>query len=82
MFADTPFPRTMIKYGELQMTATVSLSVYFHASADGIAAAASDFVMIDIDANRFSGGFFDQREHVWSRAGTLFATSEQIVWMR
>ncbi len=82
MFADTPFPRTMVKYAELRMTATVSLSVYFHASADEIAAVGNDFVMIDVDARRSSGGFFDQRVHIWSRSGLLLATSEQMVWMR
>jgi hypothetical protein len=82
MFADTPFPRTMVKYAELRMTATVSLSVYFHASAAELAAVGDDFVMIDVDARRSSGGFFDQRVHLWSRSGVLLATSEQMVWMR
>jgi acyl-CoA thioesterase len=82
LFADTPFPRTMIKYAELRMTATVTLSVYFHASTEEIAAVGSDFVMIDVDARRSSGGFFDQRVHIWSRSGVLLATSEQMVWMR
>jgi acyl-CoA thioesterase len=82
MFADTPFPRTMVKYAELRMTATVSLSVYFHASADEIVAVGNDFVMLDVDARRSSGGFFDQRVHIWSKSGVLLATSEQMVWMR
>jgi hypothetical protein len=60
MLADTPFPRVMVKYAELRMTATVSLSVYFHASAEEITALGNDFVMIDVDARRSSGDFFDQ----------------------
>ena len=61
---------------------TISLTTYFHATGTELASAGDGFVLGCASANRFSGGYFDQSAEIWSRSGTLLATTHQIVYFK
>jgi len=80
--ADTPTPRLFFVTGEFGMVATVSMTVYLHASPDDYAAVGTDYMLIETHAARGGRGFYDQHARIWSRDGRLLATTQQIVWYK
>ena len=58
------------------------MTVYLHASDADLAEAGSDWVMIEANAGRGGGGFYDQHARIWSRSGKLLATTQQMVWYK
>lgn len=80
--ADTPTPRLFHVTGEVGMVATVSMTVYLHASAEDYAAVGTDYMLIETHAARGGRGFYDQHARIWSRDGRLLATTQQIVWYK
>lgn len=79
---DVFFPRIFLRHGGFVPASTISLSTYFHADAQQLAAVGDDFVLASAHANRFSRGYFDQSAHVWSRGGELLASTHQIVYFK
>ncbi len=79
-FADASLPRIFYHYNALSPISTVTMSVYFHATAEDLAQVGNDFVLIDASASAARAGFYDQQLRIWSRAGVLLATSAQLVW--
>jgi acyl-CoA thioesterase len=61
---------------------TVSITSYFHASADELAVQGARPVLAKADSMRFGGQFFDQQGEVWSDSGKLLASTSQVVWFR
>jgi acyl-CoA thioesterase len=80
--ADTPTPRLFHVTGEFGMVATVSMTVYLHASPEDYAAVGSDYMLVETTAARGGRGFYDQHARIWSRDGRLLATTQQIVWYK
>lgn len=80
--ADTPAPRLFHVLGHPDPIATISMTVYIHASADDLAAVGGDFMLVDTNSARGGRGFFDQHARIWSRDGRLIATTQQVVWYR
>ena len=80
--ADTPTPRLFFITGKPEMIATVSMTVYLHASAEDYAAVGTDYMLIEAHAARGGRGFYDQHARIWSRDGRLLATTQQIVWYK
>lgn len=80
--ADTPTPRLFHVIGEFGMVATVSMTVYLHASPEDYAAVGTDYMLIETTAARGGRGFYDQHARIWSRDGRLLATTQQIVWYK
>tara|TARA_R110002051_G_scaffold32382_1_gene72821 strand:+ start:137095 stop:137910 length:816 start_codon:yes stop_codon:yes gene_type:complete len=80
--ADTPTPRLFHVIGEFDMVATVSMTVYLHASPEDYAAVGTDYMLIEAHAARGGRGFYDQHARIWSRDGRLLATTQQIVWYK
>lgn len=80
--ADTPTPRVFFVVQDFAVLSTISMTVYLHASREDLAEAGADWVMIDANAGRGGGGFYDQHARIWSRAGKLLATTQQIVWYK
>ncbi|BAT60911.1 hypothetical protein GJW-30_1_03461 [Variibacter gotjawalensis] len=68
--------------GAMVKLGTVSMTTYFHVSAEELAANGDAFVLGMADATVFHRGFHDQISEIWSRAGVLLATSHQIVYYR
>ena len=80
--ADTPTPRVFFVVHGFTVLSTISMTVYLHASDADLAEAGSDWVMIEANAGRGGGGFYDQHARIWSRSGKLLATTQQMVWYK
>lgn len=79
---DVFYPRVFLRQGRFVPAGTVSLTVYFHANADDVAAQAQDAVLGTARAQHFGNGYFDQTAEVWGRDGALLATSHQLVYFK
>jgi acyl-CoA thioesterase len=80
--ADTPTPRLFYVIGRPEFIATVSMTVYLHATSDDYAAVGTDYLLVDANGARGGRGFYDQHARMWSRDGRLLATTQQIVTYR
>ncbi len=79
---DIFYPRTFLRLGAFGPAGTISFTVYFHADSAELAAVGDDYVLGSTRANRFTGGYFDQSAELWSRSGTLLATTHQLVYYK
>jgi acyl-CoA thioesterase len=82
MFADLFPPRVFYALPGMRPSSTVSLSIYFHATADELAAIGPDFVLTEGAGRSGSAGTFDLTASIWRRDGLLLATTEQLSWFR
>ena len=80
--ADSFFPRVYLRRKTFVPIGTVSMTVYFHADAAQLIALGSAFVLGQAKAQCFFNGFFDQTAQLWSEAGTLLATTHQVVYFK
>jgi acyl-coenzyme A thioesterase PaaI-like protein len=80
--SDAFYPRIWLRRAGWVATGTVSLTVYFHASAQELAAVGAQHVYAQARAQDFRHGFFDQTAHLWSRGGLLLASAHQIVYYK
>jgi acyl-CoA thioesterase len=80
--ADSFFPRVYLRRRNRVPIGTVSMTVYFHADVAELAALGSGFVFGQATAQCFFNGFFDQTAQLWSEAGTLLATTHQVVYFK
>ncbi len=58
------------------------MTTYFHADQRQLDALSGDYVLATAHANRFARGHSDQSAQVWSRDGSLLATTHQIVYFK
>lgn len=79
---DNFFPRIYIRRRRLTPIGTVSMTVYFHADTEMLAAQADRPVLGVARALAFRNGYFDQSAEVWDDAGRLLASTHQIVYFR
>jgi hypothetical protein len=80
--SDTFYPRVFRRLGSFVPAGTVSLTTYFHVSAEGLAKQGSEPLLATARAHRFGLGYFDQSAQLWGTGGTLLATSQQIVYFK
>ena len=80
--ADVFFPRVWLRRAVHVPAGTVSITVYFHASAAQLEATGTGHVLGQARAQEFRNGFFDQTVQLWSESGTMLATSHQIVYYK
>jgi acyl-CoA thioesterase len=80
--ADTPTPRLFFQIDQPDTISTVSMTVYVHATAEDLAAAGDDYLLLETDGARGHRGFYDQHARIWSRDGQMLATTQQIVWYK
>jgi acyl-CoA thioesterase len=81
-FSDIFFPRIWLKRATYTPIGTVSITTYFHASAQELQATGRGWVLGQARAQEFRNGFFDQSAQLWNEAGVLLATSHQIVYYK
>ena len=81
-FSDTFFGRIFHVRGTIQTIGTVSMTTYFHADENDLAAVGPTPVFGVADAHVFNKGYFDQTGQLWAGDGRLLATSQQIVYFR
>ena len=80
--ADSFFPRVYLRRRTFVPIGTVSMTVYFHADVAELAALGTGFVLGQATAQCLFNGFFDQTAQLWSEAGTLLATTHQLVYFK
>lgn len=81
-YCDAFVPRLFVRRGAPSPIATVTLGINFHVDADLLAREQGRFVFTQARANTFARGYYDQEGRIWSQAGTLLATTQQLVWYR
>jgi len=80
--ADIFFPRVWLRRARQVPAGTVSITVYFHASQADLAATSDGYLLGQARGQEFRNGFFDHSAQLWNEAGTLLATSHQIVYYK
>jgi acyl-CoA thioesterase len=80
--ADAFFPRLFLRRARFVPAGTVSMTVYFHAQAEQLLEAGSDFVLGQVQGQHFQNNFFDHSAQLWSRSGTMLATSHQTMYFK
>ncbi len=80
--ADIFIPRVFIRRATLVPVGTVSMTVYFHASAAQLESTGTGYLLGQARAQAFRNGFYDQTSQLWSEAGVLLATTHQIVYYK
>jgi acyl-CoA thioesterase len=80
--SDAFFGRVFHAHGELVPFGTVSLTTYFHADAEDLAAEDISRVLATADANIFRKSYGDQTGALWSPQGRLLATTTQIAYFK
>ena len=81
-FADQYAPRSFFFAGGPGPSATISMSVYFHATDEEIAAVGDDYILNEATGTRGEHSTSGQQANLWSRDGTLLVTTEQLCWYR
>lgn len=80
--ADIFFPRVWLRRARLIPIGTVSMTVYYHADAARLAEAGSGHLLVQAQGQGFGGGYFDHTGQLWDEAGTLLATTHQVVYFK
>nr|WP_280262588.1 thioesterase family protein [Nocardia wallacei] len=80
--SDVFFPRVMHRLSRVVPAGTVSMTVYFHATPEMLAAQADRHLLATARAQHFGSGFFDQSAELWSHDGTLLVTTHQVVYYK
>jgi acyl-CoA thioesterase len=80
--SDAFFGRVFHARGELLPFGTVSLTTYFHADAQDLAAEDTCCVLAAADAKIFHKSYGDQSGELWSPQGRLLATTHQIAYLK
>ena len=78
--ADVGAPRIFLRSSGPRPSATLTLSIYFHATAEEVAAVGDDYVLSELNGTRAEASTFGSRGELWSRQGKLLATMEQLCW--
>lgn len=79
---DTFYPRLWRRRATMGPIGTVSMTAYFHASPQMLAATGSGHVFGQARGQNFRAGFFDQAAQLWNGAGELLATTHQVVYYK
>lgn len=78
--ADSCFPRIYYRIEGPAPYSTISMTTYFHADAQDLAAVGDGHVLVDAFGKRAGSGFSDQHADIWSADGQLLAVSQQMAW--
>jgi acyl-CoA thioesterase len=80
--SDSFFPRVFLRRATRVPIGTVSMTVYFHADAAMLAQVGTGYLLGQARGQVFFNGFFDQTAQMWSEAGSLLATTHQVVYYK
>ncbi len=80
--ADVFFPRIWLRRAVPVPVGTVSLTVYFHATAPQLLETATGYLLGQARGQAFCNGYFDQAGQLWNAAGHLLATTHQLVYYK
>ena len=79
---DVFIPRIFLRRRRPTPAGTVSMSIYFHAGSQQLAAQGPQPVLGRARAQHFRAGYFDQTAEVWSHDRHLLATTQQVVYYK
>ncbi|MDM0011136.1 thioesterase family protein [Variovorax sp. J22P168] len=80
--SDAFFPRVWLRRATPVPIGTVSITTYFHVDSALLAEIGHGFLLGRATGQQFRNGYFDQAAQLWSEAGVLLATSNQIVYFK
>lgn len=80
--ADSFYPRMFLRLGRPIPTGTVSLTIFYLATAEEIAAVGTDFLLGTAHAHRFVGNYHNESAQLWSRDGRLLVTANQLMYFK
>lgn len=80
--ADMFYPRCWLRRARQVPAGTVSITVYFHAGSQQLAACGDDWLLGQAQAQAFTNGYYDQTAQLWNRNGELLVTTHQIVYYK
>ena len=80
--SDAYAPRSFFWSDGPRLSATLTLSIQFHATDDEIAAIGDDNVLNEAIGTRGAASTSGQQARLWSRQGALLVTTEQLNWYR
>jgi acyl-CoA thioesterase len=80
--ADTSAPRIFYKSPGPRLSSTVTMSVYFLASEAELSEIGDDDVLVEAVGTRAEQSTFGMQARLWSRTGSLLATTEQLCWFK
>lgn len=80
--ADAYAPRIFFKSPGPRPSSTITMSVYFHATEAELRDVGDDYVLSEAIGTRAEHSTVGSQVRLWSRMGTLLATSEQLCWFR
>lgn len=80
--ADVFFPRIWLRRAVPVPVGTVSLTVYFHATAPQLLETGTGYLLGQARGQAFCNGYFDQAGQLWNAAGHLLATTHQLVYYK
>jgi acyl-CoA thioesterase len=80
--SDHRAPRSWFWSDGPRLSATLTLSVYFHATAQELAAVGDDDLLSEAFGTRGAQSTSEEHLRLWSRQGALLATSVQMAWYR
>jgi acyl-CoA thioesterase len=80
--SDIFYPRVFLRRGMPVPAGTISMTTYLHVDAAELADVGDDYILATAQGQQFARGYFDQRAQLWSRSGTLLATSNQVVYYK
>ena len=80
--ADAYAPRIFMWSKAPRLCSTITMSIYFHALAEELAELGDDFILSEITGTRAQHWTIGSQARLWSRKGTLLATTEQLCWFK
>lgn len=80
--SDVFFPRVWRRRATPVPIGTVTMTVYFHATAAQLEVTGTGYLMGQAQAQAFHRGFFDQSAQLWNEAGELLVTTHQMVYYK
>lgn len=80
--SDIFYPRVWLRRATPVPAGTVSITTYFHTDAEQLAEVGGGYLLGEARGQAFRNGYFDQSAELWSEAGELLATSNQIVYYK
>jgi acyl-CoA thioesterase len=80
--SDAGAPRIFYVSDGPRPSSTITLSIYFHATTAELEACGDDYILSDMIGTRAEAATMASRKDMWSREGTLLATTEQLCWFR
>jgi acyl-CoA thioesterase len=80
--SDIFFPRIWLRRATFVPLGTVSMTVYFHAGEQQLRETGTGYLLGQSRGQGIGAGYFDHSAQLWNEAGTLLATTHQLVYYK